>query len=384
MSQRQKSFGQRQESNDLSSLTGPGCRSSNSESQCSRPNRGGFQEGLGLAHVSKPTGRRLLRDEAEIRTLENKLGLEGRKGLPKSFQDDGLAPLLDGLSDLDSDGDDKPAQKRQRVETPQLRQNGQEIGADQHKLSPSRLLRLFRSSTEEVQSLSRLNDVSSSFLSSSNELADTIVNSSPPGVAISCPQVSGNVGDLGRRKHDRKSYAPPARGLGRGSVHFDELRRRLQGFLNRLSTSNILTIVSDVAELYESYPSKTVTALVGDLILERVLVEARLDRRFTILVTGFSAALYRIIGVSFGIHITRRLVRAFDTASAARESQQDCGKQLVNLVSTLACLYNFQVIGRNFLCSLLQDLTRGSFEQNVELLFEILNSEWFEAPQRSG
>src|SRR5262249_16826910 len=50
--------------------------------------------------VAKRVKERLAEDDAEIAALERKLGVRNKDKLPKSFEEDGLGDLLDGLDDF--------------------------------------------------------------------------------------------------------------------------------------------------------------------------------------------------------------------------------------------------------------------------------------------
>ncbi|RAL61960.1 hypothetical protein DID88_002449 [Monilinia fructigena] len=64
-------------------------------------------------NISKAVRDKLAEDDDEIAALEKKLGLKGKKkGLPKSFQEDGLDELLGDLDALDDSEDEEVQQKK--------------------------------------------------------------------------------------------------------------------------------------------------------------------------------------------------------------------------------------------------------------------------------
>lgn len=104
-----------------------------------KPSRGLSPSTSEVRPISRAVKDRLASDDAEIAALEKKLGMKGKKKLPKSFEEDGLDDLLEGL-DGDSENDGKKRkrseddewlkQKRRRVQQSAVKETDQPTPSD--------------------------------------------------------------------------------------------------------------------------------------------------------------------------------------------------------------------------------------------------------------
>lgn len=152
-----------------------------------------------------------------------------------------------------------------------------------------------------------------------------------------------------------------------------KLTRQLQGHLNRLSESNIESIVLEIEEAYRQYSRHDVTTTLTKLILTSIESKINLLDTFVVLYATFVAAVYKIIGAEFGAHLVQTLVETFDKYYATADSvEEDGGKECNNFIVFVAALYKSQVISciliYDFVRSFLKDMT----ELNIELLLRIL------------
>ena len=99
-----------------------------------------------------------------------------------------------------------------------------------------------------------------------------------------------------------------------------------------------------------------------------------LEDTFIILHAGFVAAMYRKVGVGFGAQTVQRIVQEFDSIYLLRTKGNDSVKQLTNLVSLLAELYNFQVFGSGLMYDFIRIFIEDLTEMNTELLLKIVRS----------
>lgn len=171
-------------------------------------------------------------------------------------------------------------------------------------------------------------------------------------------------------------YVPPSR---RGAVTDDaeleqRLRRQIQGLINRLSETNLPSIVLDIDKLYQANPRQYVTSNVIDVLLGLLSDRAALNDSFIVLHAGFITALYKISGQDFGAQVIEGSVERFDQYYSALDPSTEGTKETVNLVSLLSQLYNFQLIS----CDLIFDLIRLCLttltEHHTELLLRIVRS----------
>ncbi|KAG5438310.1 hypothetical protein PCANB_002798 [Pneumocystis canis] len=88
------------------------------------------------------------------------------------------------------------------------------------------------------------------------------------------------------------------------------LRRKIKGLLNRrLSESNMLSILNEIKNVYNLGPRHHVNLELITLLLTHMISQTTLKESYLILYSGFVAALYRIIGMDFGISFLQKLIK---------------------------------------------------------------------------
>ncbi|RMY08210.1 hypothetical protein D0867_09109 [Hortaea werneckii] len=168
-------------------------------------------------------------------------------------------------------------------------------------------------------------------------------------------------------------YVPPS--LRKPASSDDEalrqLRRQIQGQLNRLSEANMLSILAAIEGIYTNNARQHVTSTLVDLLVGLVSDSAVLNDTFIILHAGFSAALYKVVGTDFGAQLLEKIVESFDAYRADNDSE---GKQPLNLMAFLSSLYAFQVVGCGIIFDYIRLLLDTMSESNTELLLRIIRS----------
>lgn len=164
-------------------------------------------------------------------------------------------------------------------------------------------------------------------------------------------------------------YVPPSKRVADKEVDVD-LRRQLQGLLNRLSEANMGSILAQVMALYRAHPRADVTSSLTSLLLAAVYSRAQMLDAFLILHAAFIRALHQTVGVDFAARFVQTLVETFEEYYRTAEASKEC----VNLVALVTELYTFQTIS----CVLVYDLVRQFLadmtEGNTELLLKVLRS----------
>ncbi|OTA65896.1 hypothetical protein K449DRAFT_391860 [Hypoxylon sp. EC38] len=327
--------------------------------------------------LSKSAQSRLTQDDKEIADLERKLGLRGRKSLPKSFADDGLGGLLDGL-----DGD--------LEETGAISKKKRKAEADEWLAQKRRKAQVAASSTAVYEN-------------SSDDGEDDDDNDDEDGTSDD-DHIDLDESDLGDSDSDRESeeedifggfsdedqlepvkpqrenpyvapttnvtkYVPPSLRKQSGSANEAEtaLRRRVQGLINRLTNDNMISIVKDFVALYDTNPRQTVTSTIVDLVLALVCSPEKRPDSFFTMIAGFVTAMYKAMGMAVIAYFIQQLVEVFDQRyEKASGDQSDSGSK--HLITLLAELYNMQVIG----CNLIFDYIRLFLDKLSELDTELL------------
>ena len=168
-------------------------------------------------------------------------------------------------------------------------------------------------------------------------------------------------------------YIPPS--LRKAAASDDEalkqLRRQIQGQLNRLSEANMLSILAAIEQIYVNNARQHVTSTLVDLLIGLANDPSTLNDTFIILHAGFAAAIYKVVGTDFGAQLLEKLVETFDHH---RNDSSAEGKQTLNLIAFLSCLYAFQVVGSAIVFDYIRLLLEEISETNTELLLRIIRS----------
>lgn len=345
-----------------------------------------------VPRASRGIREKLAADDAEIEALEKVLGIKGNRKLPKGFEDDGLDSLLTGL---DSSGDEADLQlgKRKRREGEEWleskrRKALQNDASDDDSTSRS----------DDGSGTSRpLDDDGESLLSDSEEASEKEVPyledfggfDSGKGYPDSKqPRVRENPYEAPSAPTGTPSttkYIPPSLRAAKDTESEDlgRLRRQIQGLLNRLSEANILSILNDIEKLYQNNPRHHISAILIDLLMGLLSDPTVLQDTFLILHAGFIAGVYKIIGTDFGALVVQKVVEEFDGIYQTQMDGGVSGKKLTNLISLLAEMYNFQVVGSGLIYDFVRIFLGELCELNAELLLRIIRSKFLTPLLRS-
>ncbi|KAH8724478.1 hypothetical protein GQ44DRAFT_617977 [Phaeosphaeriaceae sp. PMI808] len=329
------------------------------------------------ATVSRVVKDRLAQEDAEIRALEKKLGVKSKK--KSKGADDGLADIFGDLGDFGSSEDElegKPvkrkrdeddawlASKRRKALGTALEESSED-DADLEELGSDDL-----DDGQEEIGLSGEDD------ESALEDYDSDEEGSNGGVEPVQPRKRENpyVAPISSDFAQPTKYIPPALRAPPSSdaEALSRLKRQIQGLLNRLSEANILSILRDIEQVYQNNPRGYVNTTLADLLMGMLSDPSALLDTFLILHAGFIAAVYKVIGPDFGAQIVERIVAEFD--QHYQRNKEGTGKQTTNLVSLLADLYTFQVIGSNLIFDYIRFFLDELSDINTELLLRIVRA----------
>ncbi|KAJ9649012.1 suppressor of glycerol defect [Coniosporium tulheliwenetii] len=344
--------------------------------------------------ISRGVRDKLAEDDAEIAALEKRLGLKSKK-LPKSFEDDGLDFLLEGLDDEAGSGgtgkrrrtedDEWLASKRRRSGAGQVEAHESNTETEEEESGDEEIFdEDEQSGSEEGDTLDSLNDGKDDHLQplrihnleDDDSFDDFSDDSSEALEEVQPRKVRENpyVAPVSGTSDPPAKYIPPS--LRAPSTSDAEsmarLRRQCQGLLNRLSEANLLTIMKDVEQLYQQNPRQYVTSTLIELLLGLLCDRTALNDTFLILHAGFIAAIYKVIGADFGAQLVERIVTEFD--KFYKSSADGGGKEAANLMSLLSELYNFHVIGSNIVFDYIRLFLEELSEVNTELLLRIIRN----------
>lgn len=321
--------------------------------------------------LSQGTRDRLRADDAEIAALEKALGLKGTGSLPKSFTEDGLDILLDGIEDS---GEKEEASKIKRKRAEEVDWLERKRRKARGKLSSNLKVEdedwSDGSSTDDRSSDSGENDEDDTFgFSSEQSSSPEPQNRQPRENPYKAPIVTSNSAEFSK-------YIPPSLRAEATSATEDlaSLRRQLQGLLNRLSESNLVSILGEVERLYQSNARQHVSVTLLDLLMGLLCDPTSLHDTFIILHAGFIAAVYKIIGTDFGAQTVQRIDKEFIECYKSEVKVDSTSKRSTNLISLVAELYNFQVIGSNLIYDLIRLFLEDLSETSAELIMKIMRS----------
>ncbi|KAF4493352.1 SGD1-involved in HOG pathway [Fusarium agapanthi] len=335
----------------------------------------------GKKGVSKAVQERLAQDDAEIEAFERKLGIKkGRKSLPQSFKEDGLGDLLGNLSgeedvsDNDNDNkkrkseyDDWLASKRRKTVEPAGRQKVRDMSEDEE--GDDDMGWDDESGGEDDEDGGDFDNESfGGFDDDENDVAD---NTPAQPRQRENPYVAPTTGVAVAK------YVPPSlrRAANSEEERKSRLRKQVQGLINRLTDANILSIVKSVEELYQNNARGDVTDVITDAIMAQICKPESLPDQFFVLTGGFAAAIYRLIGSSFGSVLIRRIVEDFgghyEQASKEQNAESAIQKEASNILTLLSQLYVFEVVTCKIIFDYMERLLSDLNEINVELLLRI-------------
>ncbi|KAI9707148.1 MAG: suppressor of glycerol defect [Candelina mexicana] len=319
--------------------------------------------------LSRGVRDKLAEDDAEIAALEKRLGMKGKKKLPKSFVEDGLDSLVDNLSEdvlatngkrKRSEGDDWLKRKRKQAEgvAEDASNNADDDGEEDESEGAD-------SGRYSLGSSGADSDIVGEGFDAITSAPSSLENKVRENPYIAPPVLEA--------AYATAKYIPPS--LRASSLSeaqsLAQLRRQMQGLLNRLSDANLVTILGDVEKLYRAHPRQHVTSTLIDLLLGLLCDRSKLMDTFLILHAGFIAAVYKIIGTDFGAQLLQKIVEDFEKFYA-ESSDREAGKETSNLMSLLAELYNFQVVGSTLMFDYIRAFLADISEVNTELLLKII------------
>ncbi|KAF4954042.1 hypothetical protein FSARC_12255 [Fusarium sarcochroum] len=338
----------------------------------------------GKKGAPKAVQERLAQDDAEIEAFERKLGIKkGRKSLPQSFKEDGLGDLLGDLSEEEdpsendsnkrkSEYDDWLASKRRKAAEPAIRSKSRKAGEEDEDD-----LDMDDESQDENEDLDLTDEDGEDEGGFDDESFDGFDDDDDADNAPAQPRQRENPYVAPTTGVTVAKYVPPS--LRKAANSEDErksrLRKQVQGLINRLTDANILSIVKSFEELYQNNARGDVTDIITDAIMAQICKPESLPDQFFVLTGGFAAAIYRLVGSSFGSVLIRRIVEDFgghyEQASREVSAESAIQKEASNILTLLSQLYVFEVVTCKIIFDYMERLLSDLNEINVELLLRI-------------
>ena len=341
--------------------------------------------------ISRGIQDKLAADDAEIAALEKALGVKGKKKLPKSFEDDGLDSLLEGIDDAVGLGEGGRGKRKRSEEDNWLEtkrqkaQEGKPVIQDpaSHMSSrdevEDRILGNESKDEQEDEAWDEDNVQGQLDTDEEDEFESFGEEGEPPLQEKTTKRTRENpyvAPVISSATSEARKYVPPSlrnRDVA-GPEDLSQLRRQLQGLLNRLSEANLVSVLGDVETIYRNHPRQHVTTTLLDLLIGLLSDPTNLQDTFVILHAGFIAAVYKVVGTDFGAQAIQRIDEEFSQNYHLGTDEKRTGKQLTNLISLLAELYNFQVIGSVLIYDFVRLFLDEMSETHTELLLKIVRT----------
>ncbi|KAL0086326.1 hypothetical protein J3Q64DRAFT_1848419 [Phycomyces blakesleeanus] len=351
-------------------------------------------------------------DDRDIAYWEKKLKLGKNKSLGKAFQDDGLLDILgegDGEENQAFEDDDKEYLRQKRAKAKQA-QKISKLEEEAEEAMDDMFADLDRSDTEEDDDE---DDDEENSEEGSDE--DLVMDSDIEGFESDDDdgekddedededenenedeedqKISSDEEELEDKKEVSETsaksaatkYIPPhlRKAANTKSEQQIRLHRLLQGLFNKLSESNLESILAEIEKTYSNYPRNDVTSTITEIILTSIAQKGNLLDSFVIIYATIVGSLYRLIGVDFAAHFVQTLIEAFEknynTCRQAIANNEDGGdegpegsKESKNLLTLTIELYNFQVISSVLIFDLVRLFISQLDEQSVEHLLKII------------
>ena len=332
--------------------------------------------------MSSAVKNRLAEHDDEIAALEKKLGLKGKKST--AMQEDGLDWLADA-SDSEKGADGRGKRKRPE-DTAWLQDKRRKATGSVKKPGLGEQEPFSSSGSEDEDDDGSSNgpfsdDEAGTDEDIANPFSDDEVRSedfdgfdsdnTPPEPPKKKRRENPYVAPPTSQAVSTTKYIPPSL---REPPASDEqslriLRRQLQGQLNRLSESNMLSILQTLEDLYTKNPRQHVTSTLVNLLVGLISNASVLNDTFLILHAGFAEAVYKVIGTDFGAQLLEKIVAEIDRHETGAK-----GKEVLNLLAFTANLYNFQLVGCRLLFDYIRILLGSLSENNAELLLRVIRT----------
>ncbi|KAF2487201.1 hypothetical protein BDY17DRAFT_288513 [Neohortaea acidophila] len=345
---------------------------------------GSEESGSDAGFVASARGakRKLEDDDAEIAALEKRLGMKSKKS--KASKDEGLDWLVDGLGDESGSDLEDGGRVRKSAEDEEWLKSKRMKTAGAKRLNTKKVDREDDGSDDDSDDLSK-NELDEEEESGDEDGADAFEDDE--GDEDDDSEQEDTRSKLQTTRQRENPYLPPVSATPankyippslRKETSTEEgellrqIRRQIQGLLNRLSDANILSIVKSLEEVYSRHPRQHVTSTLVDLLAGLITDAAPLNDTFLILHAAFAAALYRQLGPDFGAHLLEKMVESF--AHHHNTKTFSSGKQSLNVLAFLSYLYTFQLVGSGLLFDYIRLLLNDFSENNTELLLRVIRT----------
>ncbi|QIW96486.1 hypothetical protein AMS68_002004 [Peltaster fructicola] len=316
-------------------------------------------EKIAAPRISRAVQQRLDEDDAEIAALEKKLGIKSKKST--ALKEDGLDWLANG-----SDSEESAPGKRKRAEDDDwLITKRRKAAAADEVVESAHSESEEDEEAEDIHEANQENDPDSDMDGLENPFSDDELSDFDASDDEAPPVKKKRENPYVAPMPNTAKYIPPS--LRRPAPEdLTQLKRQVQGQLNRLSEANFLSILSAIEDMYTNNARQHVTSTLIELFMGLITSPSTLNETFLILHSAFATAVYKVVGADFGAQLLERITEAVKVSSE--------GKQVLNLLAFLANLYIMQLVGPTIVFDYIRTLLAELSEDNTELLLRIVRT----------
>jgi nucleolar MIF4G domain-containing protein 1 len=323
--------------------------------------------------VSRAVRSKLEDDDDEIAALEKKLGMKGKK--KNKVGDDELDWLVNG-SDEDAETGGAAGKRKRPEDDAWLQEKRRKAGLKSKPVKAAKEVVESEAEDDDGDDEDAMENPFSDDEVGSDDFDDMDSGDDdddeptpPPKKERENPYVAPmpkNAAPVGK-------YIPPSlrKPAASDEEALKQLRRQLQGLLNRLSEANLLSILQSVEEVYQKSARQHVTSTMVDLLVSRASDPSILNETFLILHAGFATALFKVVGTDFGAQILEQIIIGIDRSRVEDAGE---GKATLNLIGFLSYLYTFQLTGSAIMFDYIRIFLEGLSENNTELLLRMIRT----------
>jgi nucleolar MIF4G domain-containing protein 1 len=167
-------------------------------------------------------------------------------------------------------------------------------------------------------------------------------------------------------------YVPPHLRESQKGNQYSQLKRQIQGLLNKLGNSNIEYVLSQTQQFYQSNKRHDVTEIISDILQSFLVDSSVLNPSFITTYACYISLLHKITTLDFSSHFIQLTITKFTSLVAEQDKSSLCHK-CINLIILFGNLYEFAVIGPTLIYDLVRLILKESTPTNVELLVKIFN-----------
>lgn len=329
-------------------------------------------------------------EDREIRKLERCLGLHKRKkkgdgsSVPLSFARDGLDYILGALECGRSGGlyESSEEEEEEKVETGQtVLESDLESNSNESEEDPD--WQVLQEDQEDVNSKRKEAESGTRGNKGNKKVRFAeVVEKSRSSSEDEEKSRSSSEDDIEQQESQSvesgEKYIPPRlRNEEVIDVHkkeeLDRLKKHVKGLINRLSEPNMASISGQLEELYMTHSRKDMNDTLTTALMDACVTASAMPSRLMMEHVFLVSILHHTVGIEVGACFLEAVVKKFD--DIYRDGGE--GKELDNLFTMIAHLYNFHVVQSILIFDILKKLVGTFTEKDIELILLMLKNVGF-------